>query len=234
MEALWKITASAKSDMAATGHPYWSYLGKCLADFHYIFVNYNVFEGWQSIGEVFCDNIQRFNEIKQDLIKYKPFSLQINVIGQHLTTTTKFNDIGLRTILYLTHPHEHLISRIILSTYSSVHCIFNRISRAGGSYEQSFATTHNSASETRLPRFAVFLTYFLTVAMKQQRTCLAYILNSADLGRRNVIVTWASFNSNLIAKRPRSTQGRSLVFFQSFPIKQTCDIITESLPDFCI
>ena len=29
MEALWEINASAKSDMAATGHPYWSYLGKC-------------------------------------------------------------------------------------------------------------------------------------------------------------------------------------------------------------
>ncbi len=62
----------------------------------------------------------------------------------------------------------------------------------------TFATTQNSASETRLPRFAVSLTCFLTVAMKQQRTCVAYILNLADLGRRNVIITWAGFNSNLI------------------------------------
>ena len=45
MEALWEINTSAKSNMAATGHPY---LGKCLADFHYIGVNYKVFEGWQS------------------------------------------------------------------------------------------------------------------------------------------------------------------------------------------
>ena len=121
-----------------------------------------------------------------------------------------------------THTHTHTLSYIdidlIFNTSTrpphftdhtqncSVHCICNRISRAGSSYEQSFATTHNSASETRLPRFAVFLTYFLTVAMKQQRTCIAYILNFADLGRRNVIVTWAGFNSNLIAKRPRSTQ----------------------------
>ena len=30
---------SAKSNMTAIGHPYWSYLGKCLADFHYIGVN---------------------------------------------------------------------------------------------------------------------------------------------------------------------------------------------------
>ena len=37
--------------------------GKCLADFHYIGVNYMVVEGWQSIGEVFCDNIQSCNEI---------------------------------------------------------------------------------------------------------------------------------------------------------------------------
>ncbi len=73
MEALWEINASGKSNMATTGHPNWSYLGKCLADFHYIGVNYNVFEGWQSIGEICCDNIQSFNEITQDLIKYKPF-----------------------------------------------------------------------------------------------------------------------------------------------------------------
>ena len=63
----------------------------------------------------------------------------------------------------------------------------------------TFATTQNSASETRLPRFAVSLHIcFLTVTMKHQRTCLAYFLDSADLGRRNVIVTWAGFNSNLI------------------------------------
>ena len=63
MEALWEINASAKSNMAATGHPYWSYLGKCLTGFHYIGVNYKVFEGCQSIGDVFSDTIQRFNEI---------------------------------------------------------------------------------------------------------------------------------------------------------------------------
>ena len=63
MEALWEIHASAKSNMAATGHPFWSQLGKCLAYFHYIGVNYMVFEGWQSIGGVFCDKIQSFNEI---------------------------------------------------------------------------------------------------------------------------------------------------------------------------
>ncbi len=60
MEALWEINTSAKSNIAATGHPY---LGKCLADFHYIGVNYKVFEGWQFIGEVFCDNMQIFNDI---------------------------------------------------------------------------------------------------------------------------------------------------------------------------
>ena len=49
--------------MAATGHPYWSYLGKCLADFEYIGVNYKGFEGWQSAGELFCDNIHSFNQI---------------------------------------------------------------------------------------------------------------------------------------------------------------------------
>ena len=27
MDALWEINYSAKSNMAATGHPYWSYLG---------------------------------------------------------------------------------------------------------------------------------------------------------------------------------------------------------------
>ena len=70
MEALWEINASAKCNMAATGHHYWSYLGKCLADFHYIGVNYKVCEGWQSIGEVFLDNIQCLNETTQDLIKY--------------------------------------------------------------------------------------------------------------------------------------------------------------------
>ena len=99
MEALWEINASAESNMAATGHTYWPYLGKCYADFHYIGVNYKVFEGWQSIGQVFCDNIQSFNEFTQDLIKYKPFSLQINVMCQHLTTT-KFND-NIHTILYI-------------------------------------------------------------------------------------------------------------------------------------
>ena len=67
MEALWEIQchASAKSKMAATGHPFWSWLGKCLADFHYIGVNGMVFEGWQSIGEVFSDNIRSFNEIAE-------------------------------------------------------------------------------------------------------------------------------------------------------------------------
>ena len=99
MEALWEINASAKSKMAATGHQYWSYLGKCLADFHYIGANYKVFDGWQFIGEVFCDNIHSLNEMTQDLIKYKPFSLQINVIRQHLTTATKFNDI--HSIIYI-------------------------------------------------------------------------------------------------------------------------------------
>ena len=34
-----------------------------MTDFHYICVNYKVFEGWQSIGEVFCDNSLIFNEI---------------------------------------------------------------------------------------------------------------------------------------------------------------------------
>ncbi len=50
MEVFWEINSSAKSKMAATGHSYWSYLGKSLAAFHYIGVNYKVFEGWQSIG----------------------------------------------------------------------------------------------------------------------------------------------------------------------------------------
>ena len=93
MESLWKINASAKSNMAATGHPYWSYLGKCMADFHYIGVNYKVFEGRQSITEVFSDNIQLFNEIAQDLIKCKQVVLKLNVIRQHLTITTTLNDI---------------------------------------------------------------------------------------------------------------------------------------------
>ncbi len=70
MEALWELNASAKSNMAATGHPYWSYLGKCLADFHYIGVNYKIFEGWHYIVEVFCNIIQSFNEITRYLIKY--------------------------------------------------------------------------------------------------------------------------------------------------------------------
>ena len=74
------------------------YLSKCLADFHYIGVNYKVFEGWQFIGEVFCDNVQFFNEITQDLIKYKPVSLQVNVIRQHLTTTTTTTLIDIHTI----------------------------------------------------------------------------------------------------------------------------------------
>ena len=69
MEAPWEINASAKSNMAATGHPYWSYIGICLADLHYIGVNYNVFRGCQSIGEVFCDNIQHFNEITAGFIQ---------------------------------------------------------------------------------------------------------------------------------------------------------------------
>ena len=56
MEALWEINACAKSNMTTTRHSYWSYLGKCLADFHYIGVNYKVIEAWQSIGEEFCDN----------------------------------------------------------------------------------------------------------------------------------------------------------------------------------
>ncbi len=93
----------------------------------------------------------------------------------------------------------------------------------------TFATTQNSASETRLPRVVVSLRpkCFLTVAVKQQRTCLAYILNSPDLGRRNVIVTWASFNSNLIKEttiNPMAIVG----VLPLFPDKQTCDIITES------
>ena len=43
--------------------------------------------GSPSVRSICCDNIQSFNEITHDLIKYKPFSLQINVIRQHLTTT---------------------------------------------------------------------------------------------------------------------------------------------------
>ena len=38
-------------------------------------------------------------KLQQDLNKYKQFSLQINVIRQHLTTTTKNNDI--QTICYI-------------------------------------------------------------------------------------------------------------------------------------
>ena len=52
-------------------------LGKCLADFHYIGVNYEVFEGWQSIAEVFCDTIQSFNEITQDLINIDHFHYKL-------------------------------------------------------------------------------------------------------------------------------------------------------------
>ena len=63
----------------------------------------------------------------------------------------------------------------------------------------TFTATQNGEPETRLPTFAACLACFLTVAMKQQRTYLAYILNSADLGRHKVIVTcMAGFNSNLI------------------------------------
>ena len=36
---------------------------KAFSDLHYVGVNYKGFEGWKSIGEVFCDNIQSFNEI---------------------------------------------------------------------------------------------------------------------------------------------------------------------------
>ena len=43
--------------------------------------------------------LRTLQHITQDLIKYIPFSLQINVICQHLTTTTTFNDI--HTILYI-------------------------------------------------------------------------------------------------------------------------------------
>ena len=51
-----------KSNMAATGQRNWSYLRNLLTDCHYFGVYYKVFEGTQSIGEVFCDNKQRFNQ----------------------------------------------------------------------------------------------------------------------------------------------------------------------------
>ena len=37
-------------------------------------------------------------KLQQDLIKYKQFSLQINIIRQHLTTATKDNDIQTKII----------------------------------------------------------------------------------------------------------------------------------------
>ena len=63
------------------------------------------------------------------------------------------------------------------------------------------------------------LTWFVTVLMKQQRTCLAKIFDSADLGRRNVIVTLAAFNCNVI-KENTIIRGRPQVFFHYFPTKQ--------------
>ena len=48
-------------------------------------------------------------KFQQDLIKYKPFSVQINTIRQHLTTpATKDNHVHT--------THDHHILRIILST----------------------------------------------------------------------------------------------------------------------
>ena len=68
MEALWETNASAKSNMAATEQPFWSYLVKLLADLHYVGVNYKVFEDWQPIGELFCDNIRSFNGMNYNRI----------------------------------------------------------------------------------------------------------------------------------------------------------------------
>ena len=44
----------------ASGH---YYLRNFLADCHYFGVYYKVFEGTQSIGEVFCENKQRVNQV---------------------------------------------------------------------------------------------------------------------------------------------------------------------------
>ena len=126
---------------------YWLMLGR----FHYIGVNYEVFEGWQSIAEVFCDTIQSFNEITQDLINIDHFH----------TTTSNNNKRQWYTNNLLQHTH---VTTSFYGSYSVLYCIFNRIWRSGSSYEQwllmhavTFATTPNSAPETRLPRFSVSL-----------------------------------------------------------------------------
>ena len=84
----------------------------------------------------------------------------------------------------------------------------------------TLAATQNRAHETRIARFAVSRTCFLTVATQKQRTCLAYILTSTDLGRHNVIVTWAGFKYNLIKENTINPTRRSSVFFHSFPTKK--------------
>ena len=42
---LWETIAFAKYNMAVSGHPFWSYIGKFVADFRYIWFNYKVFDG---------------------------------------------------------------------------------------------------------------------------------------------------------------------------------------------
>ena len=104
------------------------------------------------------------------------------------TTTTKDNVI--HTICYINtsswppHSTDHI-------PYCSVLLIAEQL-RTIIADATTFAATRNSPHEVRLSRFAVSLTCFFKVAVKQQPTCLAYILNSAGLGRHSV--TWAGFN----------------------------------------
>ena len=77
--------------MVTTGHRYWSYLCNFLADLNYFGVNYMVYEDSQFSGEIFCDNVQSFNKITQDLIKFEAFPLQINVTCQHFTNVTSIH-----------------------------------------------------------------------------------------------------------------------------------------------
>ena len=99
MEALWEIHASAKSNMAPLDTPFghnsvnaWAILIILVSIIWFSRV------GSQSV-RYFVTIFKDLTILQQDLIKYKQFSLHINVIRQHLTTTTKDNDI--HTICYI-------------------------------------------------------------------------------------------------------------------------------------
>ena len=100
-------------------------------------------------------------------------------------------------MLYLTHPYHHHILQIILST---VVYTFNRILRARSCYEQSLLMQPPSQRHRTGHLRPAFpdLQFPVQNAFSQLQRKKAYILNSADVGRHNVIVTWACFNSNLI------------------------------------